>query len=46
MPAPRCGQLRGTIREERDRMAGHLSQMDEFPEPFAHTDSNTLRKVG
>ena len=23
-----------------------MLQMDEFPEPFAHTDSNTLRKVG
>ena len=23
-----------------------MLKMDEFPEPFAHTDSNTLRKVG
>ncbi len=23
-----------------------MLKMDEFPEPFAHTDRNTLRKVG
>jgi hypothetical protein len=24
----------------------YLEKLDEFPEPFAHTDRNTLRTVG